>query len=144
MARRSGRVNERRPTPADHDRFCRTEGWISVRAATHITYELGLPDGRVLRTRLSSRDSYGSDLWRHILRDQLEVDEPAFWACVHDEKRGNSPDRRLLGTVGRDGVSTAEQALLEKPDHWVLPYAGMAVIQFRVGYQLTLDLDGDR
>ena len=85
-------MNERRPTPADHDRFCRTEGWISVRAATHITYELGLPDGRVLRTRLSSRDSYGSDLWRHILRDQLEVDEPAFWACVHDEEK---PDRGI-------------------------------------------------
>lgn len=83
-------MNERLPTPADHDRFCRTEGWISVRSGAHVTYELGLPDGRVLRTRLSSRDGYGADLWRHILRDQLEVDEPAFWSCVDEAEK---PDR---------------------------------------------------
>jgi len=23
-------------------------------------------------------------MWKHILRDQLEVDEPAFWSCVQD------------------------------------------------------------
>nr|WP_232328254.1 cytotoxic translational repressor of toxin-antitoxin stability system [Kibdelosporangium sp. MJ126-NF4]CEL19475.1 hypothetical protein [Kibdelosporangium sp. MJ126-NF4]CTQ94727.1 hypothetical protein [Kibdelosporangium sp. MJ126-NF4] len=80
------------PTPVAHDRFCQIEGWIGVRSGTHITYELGLPDGRVLRTRLSERDSYGPDLWRHILRDQLEVDESAFWACVNEEEK---PDRGI-------------------------------------------------
>jgi hypothetical protein len=29
-------------------------------------------------------------LWGHILRDQLEVDESTFWACVRD---GALPDR---------------------------------------------------
>jgi hypothetical protein len=59
----------------------------------HVTYELELPDGRVLRTRIShppDRTDYGPGLWRHILRDQLQVDEPTFWACVQD---GVPPDR---------------------------------------------------
>lgn len=37
-----------------------------------------------------NRDSYGPQLWSHILRDQLDVDEAAFWACVQD---GIKPDR---------------------------------------------------
>ncbi|CAM3780816.1 cytotoxic translational repressor of toxin-antitoxin stability system [Kibdelosporangium persicum] len=86
-------MSEQAPTPADHDRFCTNEGWIGVRSAGRTTYELGLPDGRVLRTRLSARDtSYGPELWHHILRDQLEVDEPTFWACVHDNEK---PDRGI-------------------------------------------------
>lgn len=87
------------PTRADHERFCLVEGWIRVRDAKsrtgthHVTYELTLPDGRVLRTRISrppDRTGYGPSLWAHILRDQLQVDEEIFWACVRDERR---PDR---------------------------------------------------
>jgi hypothetical protein len=74
----------------DHDRFCQVEGWIGVRDGDSVTYELGLPDGRVLRTRITRRDAYGPELWQHVLTDQLEVDEAAFWACVHD---GEKPDR---------------------------------------------------
>lgn len=89
-------------TPAtrqDHDQFCRVEGWTRVRDARgrtgthHVTYELDLVDGRVLRTRIShpvDRSTYGPSLWKHMLRDQLDVDEPAFWACVRD---GTVPDR---------------------------------------------------
>ena len=80
------------PTPADHERFCRTEGWIEVRGQHHVTYELGLPDGRVLRTRLAQRPGYGPELWQHVLRDQLDVDEETFWACVRD---GHRPDRGI-------------------------------------------------
>lgn len=83
------------PTRADHDAFCRLEGWTPVRDALgrtgthHITYELRLPDGRVLRTRIShppNRQTYGPRLWAHILRDQLQVDESTFWAAVRDNK----------------------------------------------------------
>ena len=83
------------PTRADHDRFCRLEGWTVVRNATgeknvhHITYELALPDGRILRTRVPrppDRTGYGTSVWAHILRDQLDVDEPTFWACVTDRQ----------------------------------------------------------
>jgi hypothetical protein len=87
------------PTRADHDKFCRAEGWQPVRDATgrsgthHITYELALADGRILRTRIShppNRATYGPGLWTHILRDQLDVDETTFWAAVHD---GVTPTR---------------------------------------------------
>lgn len=81
------------PTRADHDAFCRAEGWTLVRDATgptgthHRTYELALPDGRILRTRIShppNRTTYGPGMWSHILRDQLDVDEATFWALVRD------------------------------------------------------------
>lgn len=82
----------RHPTPArkDHQVFCRTEGWTQVRNSTGRTghqfvYELALPDGRMLRTRIShpvGRDTYGASIWSHILRDQLDVTEDEFWDCV--------------------------------------------------------------
>ena len=83
----------------DDQKFCETEGWHRVRDAKgrtgthHVTYELALPDGRILRTRIShppDRSTYGKALWAHILRDQLDVTEEAFWACVQD---GTTPDR---------------------------------------------------
>lgn len=86
-------------TRKDHDTFCRVEEWHLVRDARgrsgthHVTYELALPDGRILRTRIShpvDRSSYGRSICSHILRDQLQVEESAFWACVHD---GVKPDR---------------------------------------------------
>lgn len=80
---------------ADHERFCRTEGWELVRNARgggvghHLTFELALADGRVLRTRISrpvrASDTYGRSLFRHILTDQLDVTAEAFWACVEDK-----------------------------------------------------------
>ena len=87
------------PTRQDHEAFCKAEGWQPVRDACgktgthHVTYELHLHDGRILRTRIShpvNRDTYGPGMWAHVLRDQLDVDEAAFWACVGD---GIKPDR---------------------------------------------------
>jgi hypothetical protein len=89
------------PTRADHERFCRTEGWRLVRDARgrtgthHRTYELDLPDGRILRTRVShppDRTDYGPSLWQHILRDQLAVTVEQFWRCVRD---GVTPGRTV-------------------------------------------------
>jgi hypothetical protein len=75
-------------------RFCETEDWTRVRdargrASGHhaVTYELHLRDGRILRTRIShppDASTYGPSIWSHILRDQLDVDEETFWACVRD------------------------------------------------------------
>src|SRR4051794_37351203 len=87
-----GPVSRPQPTRDHHDRFCRIEGWRQVRNARggtgthHVTYELDLPDGRILRTRIShpvDRSTYGPAIWNHVLRDQLQVDEATFWACVH-------------------------------------------------------------
>jgi hypothetical protein len=67
----------------------------------HDTYELPLPNGDVLRTRISrppDRSEYGSSLWSHILKDQLMVTETEFWGCVNDKQ---IPDR---GTKARPDV----------------------------------------
>jgi hypothetical protein len=99
MAARSGGVSWPQATRKDHERFCQAEGWRQVRDARgrtgthHVTYELTTPSERILRTRIShppDRTGYGQSLWAHILRDQLDVDEAAFWACVRD---GRLPDR---------------------------------------------------
>ncbi|MFF7453507.1 cytotoxic translational repressor of toxin-antitoxin stability system [Kitasatospora sp. NPDC008115] len=87
------------PTRERHEHFCKVEGWERVRDARgrtgthHITYEFGLSDGRILRTRVShpvDRTVYGASMWAHILRDQLDVTEDVFWPCVLD---GTLPDR---------------------------------------------------
>ena len=82
------------PTRKDHQNYCLNEGWTRVRNARgkgshHVTFELTLPDGRVLRTRIShppNRHTYGPSMWAHILRDQLQVSEDEFWACVREKK----------------------------------------------------------
>ncbi|MEU7916564.1 cytotoxic translational repressor of toxin-antitoxin stability system [Microbispora bryophytorum] len=87
------------PTREDHERFCKAEGWRRIRDARgrtgthHVTYELDLPAGGILRTRIShppDRTTYGPSLWAHVLRDQLQVSEEEFWDCVRD---GVVPDR---------------------------------------------------
>lgn len=87
------------PTRQDHQKFCELEGWKRVRTARgrtgthHLTYELVLPDGRILRTRIShppDRSTYGPGIWSHILRDQLDVTEDVFWDCV---RNGATPAR---------------------------------------------------
>lgn len=87
------------PSREDHERFCKSEGWRLIRDARgragthHITYELDLPVGGILRTRISrppDRTTYGPRMWAHILRDQLAVSAEEFWACVRD---GRKPER---------------------------------------------------
>lgn len=95
----------------------------------HVTCELSLPDGRVLRTRIShpvDRSAYGPSIWGHILRDQLEVSEPEFWNCVRD---GIKPDRGMPEApaealpadlvqllINRVGLSASEVAAMGKAD----------------------------
>lgn len=84
----------------------------------HVTYELGLPDGRILRTRVSrpvDRTDYGRSMWSHILRDQLDVDEASFWACVRD---GTVPDRGV--------PSPPESALPADLVHLLISKVGLA------------------
>lgn len=99
MAYRVTAVTWPAPTREAHEAFYTTEGWQQVRNARgqdvthHVTYELQLHDGRILRTLIShpaNRETYGPRMWGHILRDQLDVDQETFWACVQD---GKKPDR---------------------------------------------------
>ena len=98
----------------DHNTFCATEGWATVRDARgrtvrhHVTYELPVPDGRVLRTRISrpvNTTTYGPRLWSMILRDQLDVTENEFWACVRNEL---TPDRGHATIAVPEGALPAQ------------------------------------
>jgi hypothetical protein len=112
------------------------------RAGTHhVTYELRLHDGRILRTRISHppyRSTYGKSIWAHILRDQLEVSPAEFWACVQDKK---VPDRGqpqipaealpadlvhlLITRLGLDdaeiGGMTKAEAVSRIQEYWIKP-----------------------
>ena len=90
-----------------HQQFCDIEGWVTVLnargkpVAHHITYELALADGRILRTRVSrpaNNDRYGPSLWTAILRDQLDVSEDAFWACVGSQVLPPRPGKEPAST----------------------------------------------
>lgn len=92
-------MTDRAASRREHQRFCEIEQWTEVLNARgkptqhHITYELALGDGRILRTRISrpaNTDSYGKSLWSHILDDQLQVTQDEFWDCVDNKQR---PDR---------------------------------------------------
>lgn len=123
------------PTRKDHQAFCDAEGWARVRDARgctgthHVTFEFALPDGRVLRTRIShpvDRTDCGPSLWNHILRDQLLVTEAEFWACVRDgavPTRGvpEIPAAALPADVvhllmSRVGLTEAEVAAMTKDE----------------------------
>ena len=66
-----------------------TQEWNRARRRSmmgdHWRYSKEQPDGSTLRTKVSHsvRDEIGPSLFGHILRDQLHVDETAFWAVVH-------------------------------------------------------------
>jgi hypothetical protein len=129
----------------DHEKFCLTETWELVVNARgkpvrhHATYRLALPDGRILRTRISrpvDRTTYSPSIWNHVLADQLLVGEDEFWACVED---GVLPARgaasvpaaalplavvwQLTHAVGLDEAVVAgmskEQAVQAINDHWM-------------------------
>jgi hypothetical protein len=108
----------------DHNQFCVNDQWEKVRDARgrevghHITWELPLADGRILRTRISRplKETYGPTLWKAILRDQLEVTEDGFWACV---KEGVRPDR------GHD-VDLPPNALPAQVVYQLIHHAGVA------------------
>jgi hypothetical protein len=123
------------PTRSDHQLFCESEAWRPVRDARgrtdtrHITYELDLPDGRVLRTRIShpsDRSTYGRSLWTHILRDQLWVTDEEFWACVQDGVRPNRglpsvpaealPAEIVHLLINRVGLTEADVAAMSKDE----------------------------
>ncbi|HEX6351863.1 cytotoxic translational repressor of toxin-antitoxin stability system [Actinophytocola sp.] len=123
------------PTRKDHETFCRIEEWRTVRDARgragthHVTYELDLVDGRILRTRIShpvDRGDYGPSLWKHILRDQLAVDEQAFGSCVQDgvkPARGAPeqpaealPADLVYMLISRVGLDESEVAAMRKDE----------------------------
>jgi hypothetical protein len=134
------------PDRERHDDFCVTEGWEIVHGSTgkpvqyHRTYELVIPSGDILRTRISKpvdRTTYSASMWSAILRDQLKVTNDEFWNCVQNKvlpDRGGTPlasnpkalPLHLLNElIERVGMSpdeaiklTLEQALARMNEYW--------------------------
>lgn len=113
----------------------------------HVTYELHLHDGRIVRTRIShppDRATYGKSIWSHILRDQLDVSEAELWACVQDRVKPDRGEPRVPEEalpadlvhllITRLRLSGAEIAKMSKADaiarmqeHWSTPPGDDAV-----------------
>ena len=68
--------------------------------AHHVTYELPLADGRMLRTRISrpvNTETYGPMLWAAVLGPkQLDGTEDAFWDCVRNGVKPPRPSRSVV------------------------------------------------
>lgn len=85
-------MGKRWPAPQriHHQKFVETEGWeyrgtVKRRTGDHRRYQLHLPDGRLVMSKIShppNKETYGPGLWAAILRDQLQVSAEEFWACV--------------------------------------------------------------
>lgn len=73
-------------TFVEHDGWTEEPNLARGRAQTgdHWRYRKDRPDGTSLRTKVSHslRDEIGIDLFKHILRDQLQVTEDRFWDVV--------------------------------------------------------------
>jgi hypothetical protein len=95
----------------------------------HVTYELALADSRILRTSIShlpDRSTFGPSVWHHILREQIDVTEAEFWACVQDgirPSRGKSeppkepiPLEIVQLLILRVGLSESELAELTRDE----------------------------
>lgn len=95
-------------TRRDHQKFCITEKWTRVRNARgksghHETYELVLPNGHILRTRISHPahvpETYSKSAWGHILKTQLAVTAQEFWDCVRNKVLPNRGLRAVPETA---------------------------------------------
>jgi hypothetical protein len=93
------------PTFRDLKRYLERSGWTLVerrtrrRSATgdHWRYEKDLPDGTILRTKVSHRlnKQIGDDLFARIPRDQLQISRAQFEAVL----AGESPDEPRVSTA---------------------------------------------
>ena len=117
------------PDRERHDDVCVIERWEIVHGSKgkpvqhHRTYELVIPSGDILRTRISKpvdRTTYSASMWSAILRDQLKITNDEFWACVQNKVL---PDRG--GTVAAPNPKALPLHLLNeliervgmKPEH---------------------------
>ena len=78
----------RLPTWKDLERFCKIDAW-ERREGDHIRFRKQLDNGGILRTKVSRKGSetIGRDLWTHIWREQLALDnEEDFWRAL-DSRR---------------------------------------------------------
>lgn len=128
-----------RPIPhRAHRKFVETEGWEKKgkarspgKTGDHFRYTLTLMTGDVLYTRVSHGAGQLDDpkLIAAVLREELQVTEKQFWACVNQgvvpsrpmprevETRGDALDAKLTrNLVRRVGLSLEQIEKLTKEE----------------------------
>jgi hypothetical protein len=103
------------------------------RTGDHRRFRKELSDGSILRTKVSHAlgGEIGADLFKHILRDQLRVDETSFWAVIRGKARqsaGAAPPRsgtvpawlvqRVMFTVGLPETEVRRLTPEEALERW--------------------------
>ena len=103
----------RLPTYQKLIRFVDVEGWedrdkkVGKKKGNHHRFVFTTPTGERLYTRVSHGKGQinNPDLFQHILRDQLGIDETQFWAAVD---RGEKPVRPSHVLVQASGALDAK------------------------------------
>ena len=132
----------RLPSTADLHRFCEVDEWQikktarGKKAGDHTRYTKTLPDGTVLRTKVSHghKGIDDPDLFSHILRTQLQVTAEQFWDAVDHgtkpQRPGIEPEpppkeaipfdlaRNLLTKVGTSQAELARMSKEEAVARW--------------------------
>lgn len=130
------------PTFRDLRQYVTNDGWTEEpnlargrgRTGDHRRYLRELPDGTVLRTKVSHDEQaeVGEDLFHRILRDQLRVTEERFWEVVRGQAKAQSDVARptvepvpgwlvtrLLYTVGLSEAEVARMTADEARAAWL-------------------------
>lgn len=103
----------RLPTYQELMRFVQVEGWedkdkkAGKKKGDHHRYVFTTPTGERLYTRVSHGKGqiYNPNLFEHILRDQLGIDENQFWTAVD---RGVKPVRPSPTSIQTSGALDAK------------------------------------
>lgn len=98
----------RLPTYQELVRFVQVEGWedrdkkAGKKKGDHHRYVFTTPTGERLYTRVSHGKGqiYNPNLFEHILRDQLGIDENQFWTAVDRGVKPVRPSPTLIQTSG--------------------------------------------
>lgn len=98
----------RLPTYQELMRFVDVEGWedrdkkVGKKKGNHHRFVFTTPTGERLYTRISHGKGQinNPDLFQHILRDQLGIDENQFWRAVDSGIKPVRPSPGLIQTSG--------------------------------------------
>lgn len=67
------------PSWKELKRFCEKDGWEKYKETDHDFYRKLMPDGSMLRTKVSrASGEIPPNLWKRILKKQLQVTEEHF------------------------------------------------------------------
>ena len=67
------------PSRKELKRYCDRDGWELYKETDHYFYRKILPDGTILRTKVSKGSGQiGSSLWKEIMKRQLHTTQEHF------------------------------------------------------------------